>query len=101
MLVCVLQMAEATEAAGDYLHKELVDNAKKMSSFLQSILHANGSIPLLGDSAIDETPVPQVLETWTLDTMSQLAARNRCGTGSFSPSSEAVVTLLGRSSTQR
>lgn len=65
MLLSVLQMREASESPGDPLRGELVHVSQRMSAWLDFLRYEDGTIPLLGDSALDETPDPSVLIAWT------------------------------------
>ncbi|TWT98623.1 heparinase II/III family protein [Stieleria varia] len=65
MLFCVLELVDATEFASHPMRGQLVTVAELMCRWLQHVLHSDGSIPLFGDSAMDETPNPSVLFEWT------------------------------------
>ena len=61
MLSAVLDIRDAAKLARPDLADMCHAVASRMASFLSRILHPDGGIPLLSDSALDETPNPSVL----------------------------------------
>ena len=60
MILALTETAEAIEFQGDDA-SWVWDAIANMKDLLVQILHPDGNIPLLGDSALDETPSPSVL----------------------------------------
>ena len=58
MLDALLDVAGAVESIDSEWGKSLRSDAKRMGEFLRDILHPDGEIPLLADSALDEIPAP-------------------------------------------
>jgi uncharacterized heparinase superfamily protein len=56
MLEAVLDVRDACVDSKSELSVECASTAKRMAVFLQSLLHPDGDIPLLGDSAFGECP---------------------------------------------
>ncbi|MCA9073898.1 MAG: alginate lyase family protein [Planctomycetaceae bacterium] len=61
MLNAVLDVRDTVKCARPELAEVCHDIASSMAYFLERILHPDGEIPLLADSALRETPTPSVL----------------------------------------
>jgi len=61
MLLAVLDVRDATERLQPEFAAECRAAADRMARFLKSILHPDGQVPLLSDSALEETPDPGLL----------------------------------------
>lgn len=60
----LLEVGEATRNAAPALSRLCRQTWRSMASFLQAILHPDGQIPLLGDSAFGQTLSPGQLLAW-------------------------------------
>lgn len=61
VLDAVLDVRDVTRQVRPALHEQCARAARSMAAFLSDILHPDGQIPLLGDSALNEAPHPQEL----------------------------------------
>lgn len=65
MTLAVREIADAWNVPASVispgLAQKATEQANAMSSFLFGLCHPDGQIPLFGDSALDETPLPNVL----------------------------------------
>lgn len=61
MLEAVLDVRDVLAALHAELSGQCAPAAARMADFLEAIAHPDGQFPLLGDSALGEAPVPQVL----------------------------------------
>ncbi|MEM6468405.1 MAG: alginate lyase family protein [Planctomycetota bacterium] len=64
MMVCVAQCLEVAIFAERQIAKSLTAYLKRMRDFVDWIRQPNGDIPILGDSALDETPDLDHLLAW-------------------------------------
>lgn len=60
----LLDVGEATRHAAPDLSRLCRETSRRMAGFLQAILHPDGQIPLLGDSAFGQTLFPGQLLAW-------------------------------------
>jgi uncharacterized heparinase superfamily protein len=61
MLSAVLDMRDATQSLRPAFADLCQQTAARMAGFLGPLLHPDGQIPLLSDSALEETPCPAIL----------------------------------------
>lgn len=67
MLDLLLDVRDALRAADHALSAYCGKTAIRMAEFLETILHPDGGIPLLGDSALGESPAPRNLIGQAID----------------------------------
>jgi uncharacterized heparinase superfamily protein len=68
MLDVLLDIRDALRGADPSLSAFCGQTAIRMAEFLEQILHPDGEIPLLGDSALGESPAPRNLIRQSIDT---------------------------------
>jgi hypothetical protein len=77
MTLAVREIAGAlnmsAEASSLDLAQRATEQADAMSSFLQGLCHPDEQIPLFGDSALDETPLPSALQENSIPKQSSVA----------------------------
>jgi uncharacterized heparinase superfamily protein len=61
MLSAILDVRDAAEALEPNLSEACAQASRRMADCLEPLLHPDGEIPLLSDSALDETPAVRVL----------------------------------------
>ncbi|MEO1525419.1 MAG: alginate lyase family protein [Planctomycetota bacterium] len=66
MMVCVAECAEALDFANRPEKEKVVSTLRRMASFTEWIRQPDGHLPLLGDSARDETPDVSGMLRWAL-----------------------------------